>query len=121
MGDLSEHFNSGEFECPCCEKVHVDPRLISLLENARTLYHHPITISSGFRCPAHNAEVGGLPNSAHLTGEAADIICAFSADRYQMIRIFISLGATRIGVGKGFLHVDVSRTLPQGVLWLYGN
>lgn len=114
-------FQEKEFECPCCEQVHIDPRLIDVLEKARTLYHHPITISSGFRCPAHNVEVGGLPNSAHLTGEAADIVCAFSADRYQLVRIFLSLGASRIGIGKGFLHVDVSRALPQNVIWVYGD
>lgn len=34
----------------------------------------PILISSGFRCSKLNESVGGSPNSAHLTGLAADFI-----------------------------------------------
>lgn len=33
----------------------------------------PILINSGYRCPALNKAVGGVPNSQHLTGQAADI------------------------------------------------
>lgn len=34
----------------------------------------PIIVSSGYRSAALNKEVGGAPNSQHLTGEAVDII-----------------------------------------------
>ena len=33
----------------------------------------PIIITSGYRCEKHNAEVGGVANSMHMTGKAADI------------------------------------------------
>lgn len=33
----------------------------------------PIIIGSGYRSPALNKAVGGVPNSQHMTGEAADI------------------------------------------------
>lgn len=32
------------------------------------------TITSGVRSPDHNAEVGGVPNSQHLSGTAADVV-----------------------------------------------
>lgn len=35
----------------------------------------PIYVNSGFRNKATNALVGGVANSAHLSGYAADIIC----------------------------------------------
>lgn len=121
MGNLSEHFDESEFVCPDCQTVHVDPGLTYLLEKARELLGRPIVIHSGFRCPNHNAAVGGTPQSAHLTGEAADIVCAFSADRYDLLRTFLTLGVTRIGIGAGFIHVDVSMTLPQRCAWTYSG
>ncbi|MBQ0060600.1 MAG: D-Ala-D-Ala carboxypeptidase family metallohydrolase [Bacteroidaceae bacterium] len=47
-----------------CEKV---------LEPLRQWYGKPISISSGYRCPALNRAVGGVTKSQHLKGEAADI------------------------------------------------
>lgn len=32
------------------------------------------TITSGVRSPEHNAEVGGVPDSQHITGTAADVV-----------------------------------------------
>ena len=34
----------------------------------------PVQITSGLRSPAKNAQVGGVPNSAHLTGQAYDFV-----------------------------------------------
>ena len=44
-----------------------------VLEPLRAHLGHPITINSGYRCPALNKAVGGVQNSFHLTGRAADI------------------------------------------------
>lgn len=46
-----------------------------LLEAVRLRLGQPITVSSGYRCPALNKAVGGQPNSQHLTGQAVDFIC----------------------------------------------
>jgi len=35
----------------------------------------PIHVNSGYRCPALNAMVGGAPDSRHMRGLAADILC----------------------------------------------
>lgn len=35
--------------------------------------HGPITINSGYRSPSLNKQVGGVCNSQHVTGQAADI------------------------------------------------
>ena len=34
----------------------------------------PVTITSGYRCPALNARIGGSASSQHCHGEAADIV-----------------------------------------------
>lgn len=44
-----------------------------ILEPLREWINEPILINSGYRCPKLNKLVGGVSNSQHLTGEAADI------------------------------------------------
>lgn len=51
-------------------------RLAQLLEQVRTLLgNKPILISSGFRSRSVNRAVGGVDNSAHAHGCAADFTC----------------------------------------------
>ena len=45
------------------------------LEQVRALTGFPLEISSGYRCPALNAAVGGSATSQHLQGRAADFVC----------------------------------------------
>lgn len=45
------------------------------LEKIRALLGAPMSIDSGYRCPALNKAVGGVPNSAHIDGYAADFVC----------------------------------------------
>lgn len=47
-----------------------------LLQPLRDAWGGPITITSGYRCAALNAVVGGSRTSAHLTGYAADLVPA---------------------------------------------
>lgn len=44
-----------------------------VLQPLRNIYQKPIIITSGFRCAALNKIVGGVANSYHLQGNAADI------------------------------------------------
>ncbi len=51
-------------------------RLAAFLEEVRAaLGGHPLQITSGYRCPALNKAVGGVADSAHLFGLAADFVC----------------------------------------------
>ena len=45
----------------------------NVLEPLREYFNCPIIIGSGYRSPALNKAVGGVANSQHMTGEAADI------------------------------------------------
>jgi hypothetical protein len=43
------------------------------LEKWRSNYGSPMTVTSAYRNPAHNASVGGAAQSRHMYGDAADI------------------------------------------------
>ena len=65
------------------EQVNNLKRLCQWLEQLRRRWNNlygegddPIVINSGFRSPAVNKAVGGVPTSNHLTGCAVDIRCA---------------------------------------------
>ena len=44
-----------------------------VLDPLREMYGKPIRVNSGYRCKKLNSLVGGVSNSQHLTGQAADI------------------------------------------------
>ena len=45
----------------------------TILDPVRKVYGKPIKVSSGFRCTLLNSAVGGVDNSQHLRGLAADL------------------------------------------------
>ena len=45
----------------------------NVLDPLRAAWGKPIHVNSGYRCPALNKAVGGVPASQHMKGEAADI------------------------------------------------
>lgn len=71
---LTPHFNLREFQCRCCQQAKVWPQLPLCLEKLRTLWGKPLILTSGYRCPTHNKEVGGVPHSLHTKGCAADVV-----------------------------------------------
>ena len=66
-------FRPEEFKCPCCGQGQPAQGLVLWLDLFRAAWGAPVKINSGFRCPAHNAEVGGTKKGRHLLGCAADI------------------------------------------------
>ena len=54
---------------------HIE-ELIELLDDVRTAWGGPLIVTSGYRCPQLNKNVGGAKTSAHLTGYAVDIVPA---------------------------------------------
>lgn len=45
----------------------------NVLQPLRDAMQEPIKLSNAYRCPALNKAVGGVSNSQHMTGEAADL------------------------------------------------
>lgn len=72
-----------------------------------------ITLTSGFRDEAHNARVGGVPDSRHTHGTAADMIGpASSLDEVR--RRAAELGLRVIPSNNGAIHVDAGLGSSRG-------
>jgi uncharacterized protein YcbK (DUF882 family) len=125
MGDVTNNFSRDEFKCPCCGLNKTNDSVIRKLQELRDAVcveagrDVSFIIHSGTRCEKHNKEVGGKPNSAHLDGDGIDIRCNDGNLRYIIDGCARKLGYRRIGIARGFVHVDQSRRLPQDNLWLY--
>ena len=66
---VTDHFMYNDFICPCCDTLKHVPgfyRHVNLLEHMRRELQFPLIITSGYRCSAHNASIGGAPRSWHL-------------------------------------------------------
>jgi zinc D-Ala-D-Ala carboxypeptidase len=67
-------------------------RLAMGLEQIRALLGAPMHIDSGYRCPALNKAVGGVLNSAHLDGYAADFVAPEYGTPLQVARAIAGSG-----------------------------
>lgn len=119
--NLSPHFTSREFECPCgCIDQKISVQLIDDLEVVRAqLYNKPITVTAGFRCHSYQLDLGkrgyetakGI--SQHELGNAADIKGSdMTALEAAVRRVFLA-----VGVAKSFIHVDLRDDKPR--FWSY--
>lgn len=74
--DEIKYFKKSEFKCKCgkCGGYPANPKekLIRVADKVRENLGGAARVSSGVRCANHNAKVGGVSNSRHLTGRAMD-------------------------------------------------
>lgn len=102
---LTTNFNLAEFACRHCGTVKLDPALVVKLQQLRDRVGWAITITSGYRCPEHNRAVGGVANSQHLLGKAADVWVQDMAPADLAAHAEV-VGFGGIGVYSNFVHVD---------------
>lgn len=108
---VAEFFRLDEFQCPCCKRVMLHPLLLTKLELLRERIAKPVIITSGFRCPTYNQEVGGVKNSYHLLGMAADIHVP-GVSLAGVLTLAEEIGFKGIGFypARNFLHLDIRPT-----------
>lgn len=77
--DDIQYFQRAEFRCQCggkyCDGFPAEPveETVRLADEIRRRAGVPLNVNSGVRCKQHNADVGGVSNSLHLTGQAIDL------------------------------------------------
>lgn len=85
-----------------------------LLEDVRAVLDVPLAVTSWYRDPAHNAEIGGVSQSQHLLGAAADVVPRglLIGDAYDRFAAGLAAGRIRpFGQAifypvKGHLHLS---------------
>jgi uncharacterized protein YcbK (DUF882 family) len=97
--------------CRCCGRGGVDPRLIAAVLDLAELLGQDLTITSGYRCQAHNAAVGGDRRSKHMAGAALDIAIPDGVEPIDYYRAAMEVQALkRGGIGvdpqRRFVHHD---------------
>jgi uncharacterized protein YcbK (DUF882 family) len=116
-----KHFKLSEFESPDLPGVNnMCLKFLKKLDKARAIAGIPFFITSGYRSPQHNLDVGGVQDSAHtlIPCKAVDIACNNSINRQKIIRALAEVGLTRrLGISKSFIHTDDSQK--TDAIWLY--
>ena len=80
MATDTKNFKVSEFACKCgCGFDGIDQRIINMAQALRDYLGVPVKVNSGCRCEKHNTKVGGVKNSKHTKGLAADLSCSLGA------------------------------------------
>jgi uncharacterized protein YcbK (DUF882 family) len=120
------YFTDAEFACRHCNQNRMDRAFLAMVDELRHRCGFPLTITSGYRCPTHNAAVSSTGAAGpHTTGRAVDI--GVSRHRaHDVLRHALAMGFTGIGVQqKGasrFIHLDMLREpqhAPRPSVWSY--
>ena len=116
--DKIEFFDREEFRCQCkgkyCNGFPVEPseKLVMTCNAIRRRLGVPVSIvdsgGSGVRCPRHNANVGGVPNSNHLDGNAADLHSSKSPAEMAEAAEEVMGDTGEIGIYDWGIHVGVN-------------
>jgi uncharacterized protein YcbK (DUF882 family) len=116
----SAHFKDTELACHHCEVNLCKQELLDALEALRLEVGLPIVVDDAYRCPVHNAAVGGVPDSQHVQGIAADIhVVNMTASQLEAYARRV-LGINGIGRSDtlNYIHID-TRTTPAK--WCYAK
>lgn len=87
--------------------MNVKPELVDFLNQLRLRFGKPLVVTSGYRSPEHNRAVGGVANSYHTQGLAADIRPEDQKDLPTLWELCRRLNVTGgVGIYDTFVHVD---------------
>jgi zinc D-Ala-D-Ala carboxypeptidase len=129
-GYITPHFTlkemcvtfTGLANFPNSSEVENIQQTAGVLEKIRTiLNNNPITVTSAFRSEPVNQAVGGVPNSAHRLGLAADFVCPGFGSPHE-ISLELKPHIAELGLdqliyenkgGAEWVHVGLSDAKPR--------
>ncbi len=121
---MSKNFSREEFACQgvgCCgHSAPISSKLVDAVQKLRNIVGMPLRINSGFRCKTHNAKVGGVIDSPHCKGIAADVATPRGMTDVEFYNIACNIEEFKnggVGIYDGRIHVDVRDADKGGVRW----
>jgi uncharacterized protein YcbK (DUF882 family) len=117
---LTKDFNRSEFDCndgsvmPKEVLLNIQ-KLANQLQVLRDCLGVPITVNSGYRSTSYNKKIGGVSNSQHVVGKAADITAkgytpAQVNDRIEQLIKSGDMLQGGLGSYSTFTHYDIRKT-----------
>ena len=113
-----KYFNKSEFS----NFEMMDEKLLSMLDEMREIYGHPIKITSSYRSPEHPIEAAKKQPGEHSYGAAVDIVSDSGGKTFRLVKAAIEVGFTRIGISRkrGFIHLGIGYPgAPEKTIWTY--
>ena len=91
--------------------------LLKILDKVRDTIGVPLYVVSGYRCRAHNEDVGGVADSQHIHGRAADVYANGHITPLQIAALAEKAGADGIGLYDNFCHIDTRGMYARWCEW----
>ena len=110
------------------EVAGLDNELVAKLDQGRFISEIPYKLTSTLRFPGANLAAGGVQDSAHISGKAADLHVDNSQDLFKLVKGLMEVGIQRFVIGikpdpanpRGYafqnLHVDIDSSKPTPCL-----
>ena len=104
-----ENFSPKEIACRHCGEIVLDEAFMDNLQETRRIVDRPMRVNCAYRCPTHNAFVGGAPLSRHKFGDAVDISIR-KIPKELLHSSLVASGFQGFGLRYNtFIHADMGR------------
>ena len=114
---MTKNFSKEEFDCNDGSEmpINIYHNMVKVANQLQILRNHlgkPIQINSAWRSEEYNASIGGVKDSQHIMGRAADIVVRdlTSTEVYNTIEELIEKGDMLqggLGLYDTFVHYDI--------------
>ena len=125
---MTKNFSKEEFDCNDGSEMPINVyhnmvKVANQLQSLRDYIGKPIQVNSAWRSEEYNASIGGVKNSQHIMGRAADIVIKGMTpiEVSKIIEELISKGDMLqggLGIYSSFVHYDIRGTKAR---WNYSK
>ena len=117
---MTKNFSKKEFDCNDGSEMPINVyhnmvKVANQLQTLRDYIGKPIQVNSAWRSEEYNASIGGVKNSQHIMGRAADIVIKGMTpiEVSKIIEELVSKGDMLqggLGIYSSFVHYDIRGT-----------